>query len=66
MLGCGANFLGLAREVIANSGRSFFRKGHYQTCLENSSMKYSLIEFGSQGVDAQTFVGLCLPRKCSD
>jgi TctA family transporter len=29
-------------------------------------MKYSVIEFGSGGVDAQAFVGLCLPRQCSD
>ena len=29
-------------------------------------MKYSLIELGSEGQDAQIFTGMCLPESCTD
>jgi hypothetical protein len=29
-------------------------------------MKYSLVEVGAGGIDTSIFVGMCLPKQCSD
>lgn len=66
MLKCSVDFLLLAKEFISYSGRGIFHKGHYQDCLADPQMKYSLIHPAVKGEVAVTYLGLCLPRTCSD
>ena len=66
MLKCDVDFIALAQQFVANSGRGPQHHGHYEMCLENPLMKYSLLEFGMDGVDIQANIGLCLPRSCPD
>jgi hypothetical protein len=48
------------------SGRSPFFKGNYEQCLDHSALKYAMVEFGMGGADAGAFMGVCVPRSCSD
>ncbi len=63
---CSIDFIKLIKEVMNDSGRGLFHRGHYYDCLEQPEMKYSFVQFGMNGQDLQVFTGLCLPMQCSD
>ena len=63
---CSLSILQLIQSVVKDSGRGLYHRGQYLDCIETPHMKYSLVEFGINGVDTLAFVGLCLPDTCSD
>ena len=63
---CEVSFMETIQTVLKDSGRGFFRRGQYYDCIEQSNMKYSVIELGAGGVDTSIFSGLCLPKQCSN
>ena len=57
------------RDVLLNSGRTIFRMGRYNQCIQTPGMDYQLVQFGMKGDEGPTvasfFIGLCLPDHCS-
>lgn len=66
MLNCNFHILQLLKAIVSNSGSGINHRGQYYDCLENSEMKYVLVEYGTNGIDTTLFTGLCLPKQCSD